>query len=73
MEFFGAQGPWYTVGWTMAIAVERCVGRAALVAAMRRPWTVLGLYNRATAQCPARRSAATATWDPDTVHALETP
>jgi hypothetical protein len=71
IEFFGVQGPWYTVGWTMAVAVERCSGRAALVAAMRRPWTILGLYNRARAQCPAGTGTATATWHPDLVRALE--
>jgi hypothetical protein len=71
MEFFGIQGPWYTVGWTMAVTVEHCFGRATLVAAMRRPWTILGLYNRARAQCPAGMGTATATWDPDLVRALE--
>jgi hypothetical protein len=70
MEFFGVQGPWYTVGWAMAVAVERCFGRAALVAAMRRPWTILGLFNRARAHCPGTASAP-ATWDPDLVRALE--
>jgi len=63
----------YTVGWAMAVAVEHCFGRASLVAAMRRPWTVLGLYNRARAQCPAHARTATATWDPDLVRALEAP
>ncbi|HSR96018.1 MAG TPA: DUF5700 domain-containing putative Zn-dependent protease, partial [Kofleriaceae bacterium] len=67
----GVQGPWYTVGYTMAVAVERCFGRAALVAAMRRPWTLLGLYNRARARCPARTGPATATWDPALVQTLD--
>ena len=73
MQFFGVQGAWYTVGYTMAVAVERCFGRPALVAAMRRPWTVLGLYNRARAACPTRTGPATATWDPALVQSLDGP
>ncbi|HWM84612.1 MAG TPA: DUF5700 domain-containing putative Zn-dependent protease, partial [Kofleriaceae bacterium] len=60
MEFFGVQGPWYTVGWTMAVDIERCLGRAVLVGAMRRPWTVLERFNEAARRCPEGR----ATWDP---------
>jgi hypothetical protein len=71
MTFFGIQGPWYTVGWQMAVSIERCFGRPALVEAMRRPWKVLGLYNRARPQCPASTGTATATWDPELVAALE--
>lgn len=73
MELFGVQGPWYTVGYTMAVTVERCSGRAALVTAMRRPWTLLGLYNRARAACPTQTGIATATWDPALVRALDAP
>ena len=71
MAFFGIQGPWYTVGWSMAVAIERCLGRSTLVEAMRRPWTVLGRYNQARRQCPANTGAATATWNDDLVRALE--
>jgi len=64
MQFYGVQGPWYTVGWTMAVAIERCFGRARLVASIRAPWTVLALYNDARARCPSATGSATATWDP---------
>jgi Putative zinc dependent peptidase (DUF5700) len=70
MEFFGVQGPWYTVGWSMAVAVERCMGRAALVDAMRRPWTVLARYNQAVARCPPT-GGAKATWDADILGQLD--
>lgn len=70
MEFFGVQGPWYTVGWTMAVAVERCFGRAALVGAMRRPWTVLARFNEAVERCPPA-GPPPATWSRDLLAELD--
>lgn len=69
MGFFGVQGPWYTVGWTMAVAIERCFGRARLIEAMRRPWRVLGLYNASHAACPTGGGGAT--WDAELVRVLD--
>ena len=46
-SFFGTQGPWYTVGYKMAVTIERHDGRAALIDAMRDPQKLLVLYNRA--------------------------
>jgi hypothetical protein len=48
-SFFGEQGPWYTVGWSMAVAIERSAGRDALVACMSDPRRLLVEYNRAVA------------------------
>ncbi len=45
--FFGVQGPWYTVGWKMAVVVERRYGRATLVDCMLDPRRLLATYNRA--------------------------
>src|SRR5262249_53226536 len=47
MTFFGVQGPWYTVGWKMAVVVERTFGRDAVIDAVRDPRTLLANYNRA--------------------------
>jgi hypothetical protein len=44
--FFGYRGPWYTVGYAMGAAVEKRRGRAALVACMADPRTLLAEYNR---------------------------
>jgi hypothetical protein len=46
-SFFGTQGPWYTVGYKMAVTIERHAGRAALIEAMRDPRKLLMVYNRA--------------------------
>ena len=47
MAFFGVQGPWYTVGWKMAVIVERAFGRTAVVNAVGDPRRLLVDYNRA--------------------------
>jgi hypothetical protein len=46
--FFGVQGPWYTVGYRMAVVVERRYGRAALIECMVDPRQLLARYNAAT-------------------------
>ncbi len=47
--FFGVQGPWYTVGWRMAVLVEQTYGRAALIECMLDPRRLLATYNMAVA------------------------
>jgi len=48
--FFGLQGPWYTVGYKMAVMVEKRFGRAALIETMLDPRRLLVLYNQAAAE-----------------------
>jgi hypothetical protein len=47
MTFFGIQGPWYTVGWKMAVVVEQTFGREAVIQGAADPRVLLGNYNRA--------------------------
>jgi hypothetical protein len=46
-SFYGAQGPWYTVGYKMAVMVEKRFGRQALIETMLDPRRLLVLYNQA--------------------------
>ena len=46
-SFFGIQGPWYTVGWKMAVTIERVYGRARLIECMCDQRRLLSTYNEA--------------------------
>jgi hypothetical protein len=61
-SFFGVQGPWYTVGYNMAVTVERRFGRAALIGAMRDPPKLLELYNLAASEGNASGGGELALW-----------
>jgi hypothetical protein len=47
--FYGDQGPWYTVGYTMAVTIENRFGRGALIECMEHPERLIGNYNEAAA------------------------
>jgi hypothetical protein len=50
MTFYGsAQGAWYTVGYRMAVMVEKGLGRQALLETMLDPRLLLVRYNRLAA------------------------
>ncbi len=46
-SFFGVQGPWYTVGWRMAVTIEQEFGRPALIGCICDPKRFLAKYNEA--------------------------
>jgi hypothetical protein len=69
-SFFGVQGPWYTVGWKMAVTIERRFGRAKLIDCMLDPRTALAWYNRAAAAEQRRGGEQLATWSPELLRAL---
>ena len=45
--FFGTQGPWYTVGWRMAVLIEKTYGRAKLIECFCDQRKLLQTYNEA--------------------------
>ncbi len=62
-SFFGShQGPWYTVGYRMAVLVEKRYGRPALVRTMLDYRCLLALYNRAAAEENAARKEELPLW-----------
>jgi hypothetical protein len=63
-SFFGVQGPWYTVGYRMAVVVERRYGRDTLIACMVDPRRLLASYNAAAAESNAQGGEPLALWSP---------
>jgi Putative zinc dependent peptidase (DUF5700) len=52
MQFFGVQGPWYTVGYRMWSTVERSYGRRRVIDDVCEPARLLLDYNAAVAGVP---------------------
>jgi predicted metal-dependent hydrolase len=65
MDFFGSIGPWYSVGYRMAVLVEKRYGRAALISCMLDFRKLLASYNVAAAEQNARGGEPLALWSPE--------
>ena len=50
---FGVQGPWYTVGYKMAVVIERRYGRKRLIECMLDSRELLASYNLAATEMHA--------------------
>jgi len=46
-DFFGVQGPWYTVGWQMAVLIEKYAGKKQVIESFCNPWQLFASYNQA--------------------------
>jgi hypothetical protein len=64
-SFYGVQGPWYTVGWRMAVTIVKQRGRAALFECFRDPRTLLAVFDECAAELANGGGAKLATWSPD--------
>jgi putative zinc-dependent peptidase DUF5700 len=69
-SFFGEQGPWYTVGWKMAVTIERRYGRAVLIQCMEDPRLLLDRYNAAAADYNRTHPDTLARWSPVLLRAI---
>ena len=64
-SFYGIQGPWYTVGWKMAVVIEEELGRPALIDCFCDGRKLLPSYNRAADSREKRTGEKLARWDPN--------
>jgi len=64
--FFGdAQGAWYTVGYKMAVIVEKRFGRKVLIDCMLDPRELLARYNQAAEETNRDSNGKLALWSPE--------
>jgi hypothetical protein len=71
--FFGdAQGAWYTVGYKMAVIVEKRFGRATLIECMLDPRALLTRYNEAAAEQNHSGHEHLALWSPELLQKIGT-
>jgi hypothetical protein len=66
-EFFGIQGPWYTVGWRMAALIEETYGRKRLIEVMCDQRMLLPTYNEAAREYLRKTKEPLATWSASVV------
>ncbi len=70
MSFFGIQGPWYTVGYSMAALIEKEESRAALIECMIDPRQLLVRYNRAAEKWNAAHPDKKTLWSAELLAAI---
>ena len=69
-SFFGIQGPWYTVGWKMAITIEKKYGRARLIECICDPRILLLTYNQAASAYNRSERDSLAMWYPSLIEVI---
>jgi Putative zinc dependent peptidase (DUF5700) len=68
--FFGVQGPWYTVGYKMAVTIEKHDGRARLIECMTDLLRLLPTYNRAAIE-QNNNGGALPLWSSELIQTLD--
>jgi hypothetical protein len=70
-SFYGVQGPWYTVGWQMAVVIERAYGRAKLIECLCDQRQLLPTYNQAATKLQRQFRPPLAVWSEGLFDALK--
>ena len=70
-SFFGTQGPWYTVGWKMAVTIERVYGRGRLIECMCDQRKLLLSYNEAALKLDRSSPEQLALWSRSLVEGVK--
>jgi hypothetical protein len=70
-SFYGVQGPWYTVGWQMAVVIEQAYGRAKLIECMCDQRKLLPTYNQAAAKWQRQSRQSLATWSMSLINGIQ--
>ena len=70
-SYFGVQGPWYTVGYRMAVTIERQFGRAVLVGCMTNLRKLLPTYNLAASELNRKGGSPLGLWSQELLDAVE--
>jgi len=69
--FYGIQGPWYTVGWKMSVAIEKTYGRPKLIECVCDQRKLLPAYNRAVSRLNRKGKEKLALWSGTVVAGLK--
>ena len=72
-SFFGVQGPWYTVGYKMAVIVEMRYGRVTLIDYMIDPRELLARYNSVATERNQSPAEQLALWSPELLSKIGAP
>jgi hypothetical protein len=71
--FFGEQGPWYTVGYKMAVIVEKRFGRKTLIDCMLDPRELLSRYNQDAKEINDRGQEKLTLWSSELLAKIAAP
>jgi hypothetical protein len=69
-SFYGIQGPWYTIGWKMAVTIEKEFGRRKMIESFCDQRKLLSTYNQAAARYNRRARQPLPLWSDELVKKL---
>jgi len=69
-SFFGVQGPWYTVGWRMAVVIEKTFGREKLIECMCDGRLLLPTFNKAVRKYNRQNKTQLSLWSKELINRI---